>query len=536
MKFNHIYNLLSTTVIGLILLTSCNTDELHDLNINPQAVTQIDLNYLFSAAELGIASNGSSGDNRYIDWRTNIGLCAGAIQQLSTVGGISSNGNYYRHNEETATAPFEFTYQDQLKNIAEVLKQTGPDGYDAGNKVNTRNAARILRAWSYFRLTDFYGAVPYFEANQGIDGIFFPTYDKQSVIYPDLLKELDEAVQGLSTSNPDDGFAAADMIYNGDISKWKKWGNSLMLRYAMRVSNVDPGMAATYVSKAVSGGVFTSNDDNVWIPMDIGPSEWQDQNGISRAFAPGDGGNPAHLSKTLVDFLKGTDPNTVDDDDPRLLLLSGGIANWSTTGWTPITTDPLEQRGVPPGLFQSDIETLEGGPILMDETFSRINYLMLDDDDPYMIMNHAEVEFLLAEALEREIGSGISGTAEDHYKAGVKSAMQMYTPFDPSLVIDDSQVDNYLDTYPYGLKDELEMIGEQMWVSKFFNWWEAWCDWRRTGFPVLVANTNDDSNVTGGQIPVRLRYPNTETAANPNFDQSQFNNYTSPVWWDGGTE
>ncbi|MDH3650095.1 MAG: SusD/RagB family nutrient-binding outer membrane lipoprotein [Saprospiraceae bacterium] len=537
MKISHSYKLILSAFILVILLPSCDPDELHDLNINPQAVTEIDLNYLFTAAQLGIASNGSTGDNRYIDWRTNIGLCACAIQQLATTGSISANGNFYRHNEETSAAPFEFTYNDQLKNIAEILKQTGAEGYDAGNKVNMTNAARILRAWSFARLTDFYGSVPYFEANQGIGGIFFPTYDNQSTIYPELLRELDEAVNGLSASNPDEGFEAADMIYNGDIAKWKKWGNSLMLRLAMRVSNVDAGLAGTYVGKAVSGGVFTSNDDNVWVPMALGPSEWQDQNGISRAFFPGDGGNQATLSKTLIDFLKGSDQNTVDDDDPRLMILSGGIALWTAASWNPINTDPLAQRGAPNGFSQSDIETMEGGPIVIDETFSRINYLMLDDDDPYMIMNHAEVEFLLAEALERGMGSGISGTAQEHYEAGVKSAMQMYTPYDASLSVTDDQVATYLSQYAYGItKPGLEMIGEQMWVSKFFNWWEAWSDWKRTGYPALIPNTTDQSNVTGGEIPRRLQYPAGEVASNPNFNQQNFNNYTSRVWWDGGPE
>ncbi len=537
MKFHNIYTFLSCLVAGLLLMPSCNTDELQDLNINPQAVNQIDLNFIFTTAELALASGGSTGDNRYIDWRTNLGLCGGAIQQLVTTGSISAVGNFYRHNEETATAPFDFTYQDQLKNIAEILKQTGPGGYDEGNKTNMRNAARILKAWSFFRLTDFYGAVPFTEANQGIEGVFFPKYDNQSIIYPAMLQELDEAVNGMSPSNPDEGFARADMIYQGDITKWKKWGNSLLLRYAMRVSNVDPGMAATYVTKAVSGGVFTSNDDNVWIPMDIGPSQWQDQNGLSRAFFPSDGGNQSTLGKTLIDFLKGTDQNSVADDDPRLMILSSGIGTWTTSGWTPIESDPLKQRGVPSGFSLSDIEAMEGGMVVEDETFSKINYRLLDLDDPYMIMNHAEVEFLLAEAIERGIGSGISGTAKDHYEAGVKSAMQMYTPYDETLVVTDEQVATYLSNYPYGThKPALEMIGEQMWVSKFMNWWEAWCDWRRTGYPVLVANTTDQSNVTGGIIPRRLRYPNVEVAANPNFDKGNFNNYTSRVWWDGGTE
>ncbi len=537
MKIKNINNLITCIAVGFLILPSCDTDELHELNINPQAVSEIDLNYLFSAAQLGIASNGSSGDNRYTDWRTNIGLAAGAIQQITTVGSISANGNYYRHNAETSAAPFEFTYQDQLKNIAEILKQTGPDGYDAGNKVNMRNAARILRAFSFARVTDFYGAVPYFEANQGIEGIFFPVYDNQSVIYPELLRELDEAVAGMSASNPDEGFASADMIYQGDIEKWKKFGSSLMLRLAMRVSNVAPDLANNYVTKAVSNGVLTSNDDNVWVPMALGPSEWQDQNGISRAFYPGDGGNASHLSKTLIDFLKGEDPNSAADDDPRLMILSGGIANWTASEWTPINTDPVAQIGVPPGFSKSDIDGVFGMDVIMDETFSRINYLLLDDDDPYMIMNHSEVEFLLAEALERGIGSGISGTAQEHYEAGVKSAMQMYTPFDPSLEVTDEEVATYLSQYPYGsYKPALEMIGEQMWVSKFFNWWDAWHDWKRTGFPVLEAFTSDDSNVTGGEIPRRLMYPAGEVASNPNFNQANKNNYTSRVWWDGGSE
>src|SRR5690606_17662806 len=144
-------------------------------------------------------------------------------------------------------------------------------------------------------------------------------------IYTDLWKELDEASAAISASNADEGVAAADLIYDGDIAQWKKFGYSLMLRLAMRVSNVAPAMAETYVSKAVAGGVFSSNDDNAWVPMSLTPSEWTNQNGISRAFASGDGGQPTTLSKPLVDLLKGADPNSAADDDPRLMIISGGV-------------------------------------------------------------------------------------------------------------------------------------------------------------------------------------------------------------------
>jgi hypothetical protein len=538
-------NKLILLIAGVMFIgVGCDTEDLHELNINPQAVDQIDVNYLFSAAELSIAANGFSGDNRYTDWRVNIGLMGGYIQQLSTFGGISATGNFYRHNEESVQAIFEFYYNDQLKNLAEVIKQTGPGGFSEGTRLNTRAAARILRAWSYFRLTDFYGAIPYFEANQGIEGIFFPAYDEQSVIYPELLNELDEATAAISASNPDDGFARADMIYQGNIDQWKRFGNSLMLRYGMRVSDVAPDLANTYVTKAVQGGVFQSNDDNIWIPMSTGPSEWTNQNGISRAFFPGDGGNPATLSSTLIDFLKGADPNSTADDDPRLMIMTNGIGVWDATGFTPTSTDPLDQLGVLPGYSEVEVESILGlGDIEPQTTFSRVNVNMLDDDDPYMIMNHAEVEFLLAEALARGIGSGIQGTAEQHYNAGVRAAMQMYEPYfanneGVSGTVTDAEVDAYLATYPYGgggvtgSETALEQIGWQLWASHYLNWYDAWNDWRRTDYPPLVANTTDDSPVTGGIIAVRLPYPNIEVASNENFNQSSNNNYTSKVWWD----
>lgn len=514
--------------LAAVLVTGCDTKQLHDLNINPQALNEVNLNFIFTSAELGIASNGSTGDNRYIDWRTNIGMCAYAIQQLANSGGGIAPGDKYTVNAETNAAPFEFTYNDQLKNIAEILKQSGPGGFAEGKYTNMRNAARIIRAFSFARLTDFYGNVPYSEANKGIEGIFFPKYDSQDAIYTDLLKELDEASAALSTSNPDEGFAAADFIYKGDIAKWKKWAYSLMLRLAMRISNVDAAKAATYVTKAAAGGVFTSNADNVWVAMADGPSEWVNQNGISRAFDPGDGGQPAYLSATLINYLKGTNQAVATDDDPRLMIISGGI------GSDNVITDPVKQKGMPNGYDQAMLDKLEGKTVDVSKTYSRINVKMLQDSDPYMIMNYGEVELLLAEAIERKIGTGISGTAKSHYDAGVKASMQMYTPYDASLTVSDAAVTAYLTTYPYGTtKPALEMIGEQLWVNKFFNWWEAWNDWRRTGFPKLTP-TNYPGNVTNGTIPVRLRYPTNEVAGNPNYQTGATlpDEFTTKVWWD----
>jgi Starch-binding associating with outer membrane len=537
----YISKLISCTLVGIIAVTSCDTDQLHDLNVNPQALKTIDLNFLFTSAQLGAASAGSSGDNRYIDWRTNIGMCAHAIQQLANAGGGIAPGDKYEDNFETAEAPFQFMYMDQLKNLNEILRQTDVGGYDEGNKPNLRNATRILRVFLFHRLTDYYGSIPYFEALKSADKLFFPAYDKQQAVYTDLLNELDLATAALGAADPSDGFAAADLYYQGDIAKWKKWGYSLMLRLALRVSTVNAAMAGTYITKAVAGGVFTSNSDNVWVPMAIIPSLWTNQNGISRAFFPGDGGQPTFLSNTFINWLKGPLTASVADDDPRLMIFSGGIGALVATGdnlsMAPGSNlDPLDQKGMPNGKNQSMLDILEGHPVNQDDEYSKMNYKFLQRDEPYMLMNYGEVEFYLAEAAERGLG-GVSG-ATAHYNAGVKASMQMYTPYDASLTVSDAAVTAYLTTYAYGVaKPELEMIGEQIWANHFLNWWEAWSDWRRTGFPTLVP-TNFPGNVTGGTIPQRLKYPNSEVGSNPNFEagSTKPNNYMTKVWWAGGPE
>jgi len=538
----HIIKLFLSLLLALVLVNRCDTDKLHDMNINPNAVSEIDMNYFFTASELGLASGGSRGDNRYIDWRTNIGMCAHATQQLAVLGGglLSTGDKYIDNDPEVNAAPFEFWIPDVGKNTAEILKQTGPGGFAEGKYLNLRQATRIIRAFNFGRLTDMYGSVPYTEANRGIEGIFFPAYDKQRTIYTDCLKELDEACAALSASNPDEGFAGADLIYDGDIAKWKKFGYSVMLRMAMRVSNVESAMANTYVAKAIAGGVFTSNDDNVWIPMADGPSEWVNQNGISRAMYPGDGGqgNASHVAKTMVNWLKGTDPDDVSDDDPRLMIYCGGIAEWTATEFVPYPggTDPLNQNGMPNGYDQAMLDVEAGHQIVVDETFTKMNPLLLQDSDPFRLMDHAEVEFLLAEAIERSIG-GASGSAQDHYEAGVRSAMQMWTPLDASLTVSDAEVDAYLAQYPYGVtKPALEMIYDQLWASHFMNWYEAWSDWRRTGYPALVPVVYP-GNDTNGTIPVRLRLPASEVAGNPNYSGATLpDEITTPVWWDGGAE
>ena len=208
----------------MLPLTSCDTDGLHELNVNPNARNTVNTNFLFTAAELSTACNGAGGDNWYTNWRTNVGTCAYAIQQLAQATGGIAQGDKYFENQEASQGVWDWYYDDQLKNLAEVIKQTGPGGFEEGRRINTREAGRILRVVNFHRLTDWFGNIPYFEANKGIELIYKPKYDDQQAIYADMLKELDEACTNISASNPDDGFAASDLIYQRRHCQVEKMG------------------------------------------------------------------------------------------------------------------------------------------------------------------------------------------------------------------------------------------------------------------------------------------------------------------------
>src|SRR5690606_35449679 len=162
---------------------------------------------------------------------------------------------------------------------------------------------RIIQAYSFMILTDSYGDIPYFEAGAGFSNqILLPKYDPQSDIYPDLILQVQYAVSKLSVSAED---VNAEVLYSGDISQWKKLGNSLLLRLGMHVSKVDNALAQQTVQSAYEKGVMASNSDNFVVRHDNNFS-----NPIGD-FLNGSEANNFYLVDTFVDYL-------TENNDPRL--------------------------------------------------------------------------------------------------------------------------------------------------------------------------------------------------------------------------
>ena len=499
------------TLLCMIPFAGCDTEELTDLNIDPTAANELDWRFLFTTGQVWAA------ENRYINGRVHLNLGSGLIQHMATleIGGERGAGDKYFRHLDSFNAYMDRVYETSMKSIAEVIRQTGPEGANP-TWTNLHHMAQVLYVLPMHIMTDLYGNVPYSEANRGVDGIFFPAFDDQEFIYKDMLAKLETAANTIGTGP--DQVGSADIYYQGDFDKWKKLANSLMLRLAMRISNVDPGTAQEFVQKAIAGGVMESNADAAIVPMAAGPSQWFNQNGISRAMIPDDWGAQNMLAKTLVDFLQ-------ERDDPRLRL-------WAVRGkWGgPYLDKPEDQIGMPNGYDPQTIQEYLGvsEPIDRELEFSRMNPMLLDVDDPFILMTYAEVEFLLAEAA---LKGWHSGDPAEHYNNGVRASMQMWDIFDESLVVTDAEVDAYLAANPFDGSEE--MIGEQMWAANFMQWYEAYSNWRRTGYPELTP-VNYPGNISNGQIFRRIEYNVVEAATNPNLGE----NGTSPdnvmtrVWWD----
>ena len=224
--------------IGLFPIIACDTDELVELNNNPNAVSDMDWRYVMSNAQVWCA------ENRYVNWRINV-LTSGLLIQQFSSSSINTMDKYFQGNVDYPTAYWDRIYTGGAKETSECIRQTGPNGPNP-EMTNTHNVARILYNLQLLYMTDYYGNVPYFSANRGIEGsdFFLPSYDSQQDIYTregigegevrgGLLWELDDAAAKLATPGIDD-LSSADMMHGGDLSKWRKTAFSLMLREAMR--------------------------------------------------------------------------------------------------------------------------------------------------------------------------------------------------------------------------------------------------------------------------------------------------------------
>lgn len=498
------------TTLLVSTLGAC-TKDFETINVNPNAPASVPLEYLLSESELYIP--GSAGDPGYKTWRANFVYSATMIQQMASVEVTFYRGTVYTFQGDLSEAYFVNSYPNSIKNLVNLIDLAKKDPA----QVNTLSMARILRVVEMAQITDIYGDVPYSEAGLGfLTGNFSPHYDAQQAIYADMLKELDESIQAFNASAyvP----ATADFIYGGDLAKWKRGANSLMLRLAMRMQKVDPASAQTWAKKAIDGGIMTSNDDSFAIKFsNTGAGTNSNSNswnlGAGRGIAPG---NNIQWAKTFIDMMKMR-------NDPRLPVIAA-LKNGDRT--------VANQRGIPSGTDTQGLKAL--GETNLDN-YSRPAPNMYALANPYFLMTHAEARLLKAEAIER---GWATGSAQAEFEAGQAAGVRQLSSY--GGVLADADVAAYAAANPYpagGLDAKMNAIHTEIWLitGSVLNHIEGWSNWRRTGYPVLTP-VNYPGNETNGQIPRRLRYPQSEAGINANFQEAIQRQgpdlFTTRIWWD----
>jgi hypothetical protein len=500
-------------IILLLIITGCSKEHFMNVNTDPAATgaEEYQPDYLLTTTQLNYTG---SADNAYEVSRTEINGIAMMIQHMAAISDIFY-GDKYMRDPGSWGAYFDRAYTAQVRYVVDLMQLTkGKPQY-----ANLYQMARIMKALVFERLTDIYGDVPYFQAGLGYyERIYSPKYDRQQDIYPDLLHEVAEATDSL---NEQADKPKGDMFYTGEsdqIAHWKRFGNTLLLRMAMRLSKVQPDTAKAYVQK-VLGKTMQSNNDNAYV-YHSEEGGWITENRIAIYMLTPSIRENGKLSATFINFLK---------QDPRLPVLAE-----RPDGVTDV--DSLE--GLPNGFDDSgdantSITTQPGWLGSLDR-YVQPATLLVNYTAPSFILTYAESEFLLADAAARW---GI-GDAATHYHNGVVAAITELSAYGAHGSIEKSVAEDYYNAHPYDAAHGLEMINTQFWAATFFNDYEAWSNWRRTGYPALTP-VNYHGNASNGQIPRRMAYPVTEKQSNStNYNAAVAaslpggDNISGRVWWD----
>lgn len=459
---------------GALAASAAACDEgLTDLNENPNEPTQVSAEFLFT--------NGTEA-------AVTRALGAGLHMDLTALW--AQHYGEMRYTEEdrfelrdpTINTHWTGFYAGPLQDFNEVVTQG-----DTLERPNVEGMGIVMRSWTFQIVTDLWGDVGYTEALRGRTPGSPNTvkYDPQQVIYQGLLAEL-AAAQALFDPA---GFRMGngDLIYRGDPAKWKKFANSLRLRMAMRMSQVDATAGRAAFQAAMAAGVFTANADNAVLTyvdngVDVHPIF------ASQRAAPTHG-----INATIVDSLKSL-------ADPRLGIYADRNAGGNYKGEIPAS--------------QTDVSL---------DSISRIGTFFSRAAAPSYLMTYAEVLFLQAEAVER---GWMTGDAAALYRAGITAHMQM-------LGVPAAAITTYLGQTRVAYAG-LPSIGLQKWIALYGNGPEAYAEWRRTGYPNLRAGPDA---LNDGRIPVRLPYPTIEQSLNNAALQEAITRQggagmNNPIWWD----
>lgn len=522
----------ATASMGLV---SCSDSYMENLNKDKTKASELDPNSQLTTALLQ-----TYGDFQLMDtYRCYI---TGFTQHFAGGWNVSNYGGAVNAANDMMRQLWDEYYNVGIKNLVDAIKKTE-------DRPNLNAVLRIHRVYMLSILTDTYGDIPCKQVGLGyLEGINNPKYDKQEDIYNWFFEELDACIKQLGSGT--DHITGDVTAYKGDIEKWRKYANSLRMRYAMRISDIAPEKAKTQFETAVKAecGYLSSVDDNAYVRYIDAPFTLYDgardldfrANALGETLYGQDATSPSFVCATLYEMMK-------KNDDPRLYRICAHYCNVKRAedkadeaGSLDLTNEvrdflaspagqALESDGkysiacVPGAAWYSEAVANEGTTGILskwiqiedgdiekfvptlwkniqdypDAGYNRDNYqnrmlrpalsVKLEKSEcPGILMTNAEVEFLLAEAKSK--GWTVAGDVTTHYEKGVRAAMEMLNACYGINKISDAEIANYIAAHPVGTtaEEQKERINTEAWILHTMNPSEAWANMRRSDYPYTI--------------------------------------------------
>lgn len=490
-------NLFKYMLAGSVLVTSLvSCKKITDINFSPNKPSQPQTALLLTSAMRSVAGLVNATQPRLY------------VQQLSNV--------FYTDESRYRAVQFDYNviYNGPLQDLQLVIllnssdsTKTAPYVLGGGSNANQIAAARILKAFFFFNMTDRFGDIPYTEALKGLKELT-PKFDAQKDVYTSLFAELDAAIAQF-----DGGALNGDILFSGNINAWKRFANTIKLMQALHLSKKDPATGKAKFNEALTAGVISSNTENVSYKF---LAESANENNIYNNYLVIKRYDYA-ISKPMVDVLQSL-------SDPRLPVYA-----------TP--TSALTYVGMPYGLLQGapgySAGTVDNLPASAGN-ISLVGSKFRQQNSAVSIYTYSEVLFCVAEAYKLGwiTGSVDDVNAEAKYKAAITASLNEHG------ITDNTVITNYIAQagVAYVPVDGIKSIMTQKWIASFMGYgYEAWTDWRRTGFPVLTPTPN--AYTSPKVIPRRQGYPLTERDLNPDNYKSVVSSQgpddlVTPIWWD----
>ncbi len=478
----------SSLLAGLMVISGCDPGDFGNMNINPNQPAEANTASLLTAAQTG--------------------LIGGVIGQGTILTSAYPNlyvqflsDKQYTENSRYSTVGFNYgaVYTGPLDNLQTIINintnpETAVDASQFGTNENQIAASTILQSYLFLHLTDRFGDIPYTEALKGREN-FRPSFTPQQEIYNDLFEKLKASADMIDEGST----IAGDIMFGGDMGRWRIFANTIRLVMALRISEVDAQKGAAEFADAMNDGVISSNAENVtynYLQDNNNDNPWEDAFETRLDYA---------ISKKMADTM-----NLLDD--PRRWVYANPAAATGTI------------VGMPYGISESEA----GG--VANSAVSFLGDALRTQEAPSYIYTYAQVLFSFAEAAHRGWIPGGDAAAAGYYNDAIKASWEQWGVFnqaDYNAYIAQPQV-------AYDASRAIPLIGFQKWIALYLNGYEAWAEWRRLEYPRLAPAP---TSLNEGGIPVRQAYPAFESTLNKeNYDaavsRQGADNLNTPVWWD----